>query len=184
MNVEPDPNCEICSGTGVAVREGARRECTCVLRKRAQHYLTPVYTEAKWRHDHKVDPWLRNVLYVGDLSTFKSHVKSVLLNTGMKYTHETVTPQDVVDRFVSSDGRESFNALRTADVLCLVFITDPRNREYERLLSYVIDSRHMTGRFTWVYSERPPANVNWTQLYGDKLAQKITTAPFAKLSPQ
>ncbi len=127
-----DPACPTCHGTGV-MQEGSRLlECTCVLRQRIAHYLTPQYgPEISWHHDFPAEQFMHKDVLIENtgqwsVSEFRrlafAAVKSFLLLTGRRFSHRTVRPYEVFRHLFDTKDAHGFEELfRGVKLLVMLF---------------------------------------------------------------
>ena len=105
-----DPDCPICHGTGVMQDNDRYLECTCLLRQRVLHYLTPTYgLGIAWDPNFEPQPYVgKGVCIRNDVDLpfqrFRQlaygAIKSFLINTHRRYSHRTLTPYRSSARFL------------------------------------------------------------------------------------
>lgn len=173
--LKPQPDCPECRGTGaVTLAEGRRQKCVCILKQEAQRYLTPTYADARYIKTLDTQPLMgKNILIPGDLSTLKSLVKSFLLNTAMKYQHETKSGYDVMQAYLNNSETAEFSNLCRVDFLVLYLVVDPFNRSYSNVLCSLLEKRAYYNIPTWVYSPTPVHTEKFRGLYGEEFAETI-----------
>lgn len=157
----PAPDCPCCRGSGVVREARGLLECTCLLRQRAVHYLTPRYGPGiTWDADFDPkayqgrDVIIRNPARLS-IPQFRqaaySAVKSFLLTTGMRLSHSTLTPYDVFRHLFKTDDTQALHELsRALDVLVLIFEGDEPRETYATQLPWLIRKRRDEGVATWL----------------------------------
>ncbi len=169
-----DPNCTLCSETPgfVASELGNMVECTCVLKNLVLSYLTPVYANSKYMSKfNPVHIEGKNVWAVSKSSeTFKSMIKSYLLNTGMRLKHQTTTPFEIINCFLGSGN--DMERWRT-DVLVILMGSDPPNKMYGTLLQNLIESRIRLGVQTLIHTKIPITSPGFVDTYSKSLSEFI-----------
>jgi hypothetical protein len=150
-----DPACPICGGLGtVEVSQRQRRDCECVIRARAIRYLTPAYAGERWIKSMKVESIEGGMqLLIQDTTdpVFKTLVKSFLLNTGMRYDHETATGYDVIQGWIRNGETGMLSRYQTVPLLLLRLAGDYRNAAYSETLVPLLQERLQMGLRTWVF---------------------------------
>ena len=175
----PKTDCKKCGGDGYTYNEESDSydECLCLLKIRAVEYLTYKYSNYAWDNSFDPSPWLKSVLFHGNVELFNAMVKSVLLNTGMQYSHMTTSPWGIMERYLTpietSGGRE-YRELKDVDILIIKFISDPSNREYSNVIGHILDERHDIEKWTWIQTQRDPSSQEWYNLYGEKLCGMVS----------
>ena len=162
-----DPACPTCHGTGV-MQEGSRLlECTCVLRQRIAHYLTPQYgPEISWDPHFRPaayldkDVLLENTGALGEPQYRElafAAVKSFLLVTGQRFSHRTLTPYDIFLLYLANlKERGLDNLVARVDLLIILFGIDPPSSSYQTVLPWLIRRRRDLGFSTWILSAIAP----------------------------
>lgn len=160
--IKADSACPSCSGVGyVKAESGPYQKCGCIVKQEALAYLTPVYADATWTKtfDAAMAEKHLRLRFEGAQTVFKGAVKSFLLNSGMKYSHRTVTAHDVLQAYLTDSETRDFYKLKTTDFLVLYLVSDPPNKSYGKIMTSLIESRLLTKKITWVYSIHP-TNLN------------------------
>ena len=177
--------CGECGGSGHVLVGGVYRECRCALLRRARVYLGSEYVGGGWDDGMDVGKWGGDVLFEGSAKMFKRAVKSVLLGTGMRLRHLTVTPYDIMNRVYSDfggvGGVHPYNELKGVEVLVVPMWSDPKNREYGSVLGGVFEHRELSGLRTWVGSTLPVDGVEWQGMYGEGLSRLLLSSRFRRL---
>ena len=172
-----DPNCEICKGLGYepTAFRGTRRKCVCLLKKEVPIYLTPVYANAKYIDTFQVDSVVnKDILMMScPQPQFKSFFKSFLLNTGMKYSHQTVFAHDVMQAYLSRDDENAYTALSRFDILVIFLVIDPPNKAYAQILISLLEKRAMHGRVSWIFSQNELKSEKFQNLYSSEFAEFV-----------
>lgn len=109
-----------------------------------------------------------------ETTRFKSYVKSFLLNSGMRYTHRTVTPQEIISAYVSNEGRADFNHLKQVQLLILYVHIDPPNRQYGTIMTSIIEERKLRGLPTWLYTPGSVSTTSFGNIYSPEFQALIT----------
>jgi hypothetical protein len=162
-----DAACPTCHGTGV-MEEGRRLlECTCVLRQRISHYLTPQYgPEISWHHNFPREQFMHMDVLLENTGALReplyrelalAAVKSFLLVTGQRFSHRTLTPYDIFLLYLANLKERGLDNLAShVDVLIIRFGIDPPNNSYQSVLPWLIRRRRDLGLSTWILSAMPP----------------------------
>ena len=172
--------CNKCEGAGYIYQEESEvwEECSCLLRSRALDYLTPKYENVPWDKKFNPDPWCKSIVYQGQLDAFNKRVKSVLLNTGMRYSHTTVTPYEIMVKYltpVKEDNGEAYLGLNRYDILIIKCSgDDPHNKDYSPVLLHILDLRgDSVGRWTWIQTPIHPSSPKWFGKYGEGFKDRV-----------
>ena len=165
-----------CRGGILVGEDGSRRECPTVLRERARKYLGPLYRDSPWDHHYKCRTWLRNLLVICPQAEFRRCVKTVLLGTGMQYTHETVDPPSMVSEYIASVDARPPRRHVDPDILILDFqdINHPKNDYYETVGAFLLTTRMGLQKWTWCHSEVPLLR-QFEGKYGKALVDRLKT---------
>ena len=192
-----DPVCPTCHGTGV-MEEGSRLlECTCVLRQRIAHYLTPQFgPEISWHHNFPAEQYMHKDVLIentGQWSVLEfrrlafAAVKSFLLLTGRRFSHRTVRPYEVFRHLFGNDAHGSEELFRGVNLLIILFGGDDpaRNNTYPRELPWLIRTRRDYGLATWIISTAPLNGTLFNKQYpGLREPLLDCTADFVRLPLQ
>lgn len=169
-------DCPECAGRGyVLSADTQQRKCSCLLKQEALHYLTPTYAEAKYMKEFDPKPLAgKNILLQSNpQALYKSIFKSFLLNTGMKYSHATVSGYDVMQAYLTNTDGSEFTRQSELDVLLLYLVADPMNRSYSNVITSLIQKRTFNQKATWVYTPSKISDAIFTNLYGQELSEFI-----------
>lgn len=158
-----------------------KTECSCKLRERAINYLTPMYASAQYTKTFDASRIVGKNLYLPPDTNLKSFVKSFLLNTGMVFTHKTVSAYDVLQAYLTNVTDSEFYGLREVDILILYLVQDPSNKSYGQIISSLIQSRTMMQKATWVHSKLPKDSVAFSNMYGLELVEALKNNSFISL---
>lgn len=177
--IKPDPSCTACGGSGYVKPEGRPSfvKCGCVVKQEALQYLTDVYAGATFAKTLNPAPLLANKLLRFEAvaqPSFKTLVKSFLLNTGMKHSHATVSAREVLDAYLTNPGEPTWRNLCRVDLLILYLVTDPKNGSYGKIMESLIEDRTRHGKSTWIYSKFPVTQPNFAESYQREFATYIT----------
>lgn len=177
--VFPKPDCTDCGGMGQVRPEGAKayHKCGCVLVQEAHQYLTTTYKGATYIKALNYKDFLKKINYRFEgmpTSRFKSYVKSFLLNSGMRFTHRTVTPQEIITAYVSSDGKSDFVNMKQVQLLILFVHIDPPNRQYGSIMTSIIEERKLRGLPTWLYTPGSVSTTAFGNTYSPEFQALIT----------
>ena len=192
-----DPSCPTCLGTGV-MEDGTRlMECTCVLRQRIAHYLTPQYgPEISWHHDFPADQFVHKDVLIENTDNIPAWqfrqrafaaVKSFLLLTGRRFSHRTMRPYEVFRALFKTKDAHGFEELfRGVKLLVIIFGGDDPPREtYRRELPWLIADRRDYGLATWIISSAPSKGTLFDKQYpGLREPLLDCTADFVRLPLQ
>lgn len=154
-----DKECDLCGNKRYIQEDNYRVKCKCLIEKEIREYLTPMYlNDVKWFKRGSFDT---NIKFVMDKKPllkvgipwleFKKYVKSFLLNTGCKYSHETVSPEDVFYTFFHRTEDDSFERLKKVDILILNLASESNNKEYSNNLLILLEHRANLGLRTWIH---------------------------------
>lgn len=169
----PNPDCEVCKhNPGAMKKEGRWVECVCILKQRAQEYLTPAYATAKYIKKLNVSKLEgKNILVDSDEpSSFKALVKSFLLNTGMQYAHITCTGHEVLQRYLRNKDEGGYDALSEIPLLIFYLVLDPYSRRYGDMIASILENRKLRGLPTLVYSSFPIKSKTFLDRYTSLLS--------------
>jgi hypothetical protein len=147
---------------------GRLYECTCLLRQRILHYLTPQYGPGiDWDTDFPAQQYLNHDVLIENItnqpmaqfrrSAFAT-IKSFLLLTGCQFSHRTVRPWDIFLQYLDGSDRRGFETLTSRIQLLVIVLNgdDPRReKNYPREIPWLIRKRHDQNLFTWVVSSIP-----------------------------
>ena len=177
--IKPDPACTSCQGSGYVKPEGrtAFVKCGCIVKQEALQYLTDVYAGASYVKQFNPAQMQQHKLLrfeAAPQTTFKTCVKSFLLNTGMKYSHATVSAQDVLHAYLKSSELPDWRKLSSVDLLILYLVTDPKNGSYGRIMESLVESRNRHGLATWVYSKHPVSSPAFSESYQREFATYVS----------
>lgn len=181
--LKADKGCPECHGLGY-VPDGPTdyKKCVCLLRNHANQYLGP-YREAEvpyldpMGNVGKAEDFIgRNLVFVDPLlDRFKSFVKHFLIQTDLKYTHDTVTAYDVAQVYYADQG--TVRALVKLDILIIMLNAGPSNASYGNLLEGLIKERLWKDKPTWVNSRYELKSEQFVKEYQD-LGQVLGHSPF------
>ena len=141
-------------------------ECPCVLKNRALNYLTPEYASALYTKTMNVARLEGKDLFMFPSGNYKTLVKSFLLNTGMRYTHSTVSAYDIMQAYLGQAGEGVWQRLQNVDLLVLIMQLDPPNRAYTEVVGSMIQSRNRIGKRTWAVARDSYDSTSFKQAYG------------------
>jgi hypothetical protein len=144
-----DKNCTLCKGSGISEYKGKRGVCPCVIRQKAQEYLTPIYKDVKYMRDFDSTVLEgKNILIEStNVSYFKEVAKSFLLNTAMKYSHLTLTAYDVVTAWFENPLQSTtYKKVLNVDIMLFYLVSDPKNAAYGDVLTSVIEKRMLNKK--------------------------------------
>jgi hypothetical protein len=181
-----DPACPICLGSGVMEGEARRLECTCLLRQRVVHYLTPQYgCKIGWDDNFQTQPYLHKDVLIENTrklpvghfrqSAFAA-IKAFLLLTGMQFSHRTVRPYDIFRQLFDTKDTQGFEDLSRRVQLLVLFIegNDSRKNSYQQELPWLIRRRRDAGVFTWIVSAIPLGEKEFSKCYPNLLGPLLT----------
>lgn len=171
------PDCPECHGRGYVWKGEQQLKCACLLKQEALYYLTSTYAEAKYIKEFDPKPLLGKnlLLQTTKQGLYKSVFKSFLLNTGMRFSHDTVSGYDVMQAYLTNSESNEFTRLSTLDTLMLYLVADPMNRSYSNVLTSLIQKRTFNQKATWVYTPYKIKEGIFTNLYGVELAEYLDT---------
>lgn len=166
--------CGNCDHGYITESDGSKRECSCVLKARAIHRLTPTYASAKFVRTLQTEKWEHRNVLVEDctLETFKTIFKTFFLNTGIKYRHETYSSFDIFQSYVGN-SEIKMEHLRDVELLNICCISDAKYSNFGDVLTTLIKSRTLKGRYTWLYSPVPVKSQDFMDIYGTELTSYI-----------
>jgi hypothetical protein len=180
---EGSGECPDCQGSGFVAVPGEPEivvKCTCLVKREALQYLTPVYAAATWDPSLDASSWAGQNLLLEACreSAFKGFVKSLLLNYALakQFSHLTVTPRGVMDAFFNPEGRAREDRLYRVDYLFLLCGTEPRNSHYAPTLISLLNERQRWQRPTWVCTREKLNLSAFTGIYGAEFAAFLTSA--------
>jgi hypothetical protein len=189
-----DPSCPNCGDTGV-MEEGSRLlECICVLQQRVTHYLTPTYgTDIPWDPEFPFSRYVGKDVLIensGQLpaALFRRRalgaVKSYLLLTGRRLSHQTLRPYEVFRRLFATDDAPGFEQLCSGVRLLILSFDgdDPWKKTYPRELPWVLRLRRDHSLATWIISTMPLKSPSFEDRYrglGEPLSE--CSADFVRL---
>jgi hypothetical protein len=178
--LRPVKDCPHCQGVGFMMSRvkpgGPPRfvKCICLIQQEAIAYLTPQYASAKWNKAIPVEPFRhKNLLFRNyKEDEFQGIVKSFLLNTGMVFTHLSLTARDVVDASIDKEGHfpDVWKDMRTVDIFILLLDTDPHNSQYALYLMSLCKERQRQKKVTWVWSRWSLQSATFHETYGSAFA--------------
>ena len=165
-HLTPDPACPTCHGTGVMEEDGRLLECTCLLRQRVRHYLTPRYGPGiTWDAHFRPEPYLGKDVLLENTRTLPESqyrqlafaaVKPFLLVTGRRFAHRTVSPYDIIQLYLANRDEHGLDSLaERVAVLIILFGIDPPNGSYKSVLPWLLRRRRELGLVTWIVSSIP-----------------------------
>lgn len=179
-----DPNCALCKGSAWMDRDGDRVQCLCILKQRALDYLGAIYRNAVYFQGLNPEPTLKNFNILVQQEpevAFKSFVKSILLNTGMKYSHLTYTGYDIVNLYLADkDGTWARPILET-DFMIYWLGEDPKNSAYGDVLRYILQKRILDGKRNWIFSKFNIKSGDFYEKYTLKLSEFIQSGDTFKI---
>lgn len=169
----PLPDCDVCKQTpGIMKKDGRWIECVCILKQRAQEYLTPAYATARYIKKLNVSKLEgKNILVDSDEpSSFKALVKSFLLNTGMQYPHITCTGHEVLQRYLRNKDERGFDELSTVPLLIFYLVLDPYSKRYGDMITSILENRKLKKLSTIMYSSFPIKSKTFLDRYTSLLS--------------
>ncbi|MFL5281925.1 MAG: hypothetical protein ACJ8AW_13285 [Rhodopila sp.] len=174
-----DPDCSICHGTGVMREDGRLLECTCLLRQRVLHYLTPTFgVGIAWDADFQPQPYVGNdVLLSNDgnlpFQRFRQlaygAIKSFLINTHLQYSHRTLTPYELFRALYDGhDAAGLADLIRNINILVLVLSGDdpPAKHNYQFQIPWLLRKRRENAVPTWIVLGPALDSVAFKSCYG------------------
>lgn len=171
-----NPACPTCHGSGVMRAGDHALECTCLLRQRVAHYLTPQYgSTINWAPRFQAAPYLHKDVLIENTADLPIHhfrslafaaVKSFLLVTGRQFSHSTLRPYEVSHRLLDAKNPQTIADLSQRIQLLVLHLggDDPYRDTYATELPWLIRLRRDRGVVTWVISALP--------INGDVFAQR------------
>jgi len=109
------------------------------------------------------------------VDNFKSLVKSFLLLTGMKYSHNTVTGGEVCEAYF--DREVGLRAYTRPDLLILVLGRDGKSGAYRTVLPSLLTQRVDIGnKMTFIFSYTPLKSHKFSDSYGTDLVEIIDSS--------
>ena len=173
--------CPKCQGTGYQPLEtGGISECMCKLRERALKYLTPVYAEENYITKLNAD-LLKGNFILNSSQNPKSLIKSFLLNSGMIYTHQTVSAYDIIQAYLTNSEEKLYNHYRDVGMLVVFLIRDPKNVAYGQVISSLLQSRILSKKITWIVTQNPIHSEDFKRMYGSDLSEFLEAEKFKLL---
>lgn len=180
----PDDNCLICKGDGHMQFKGHKTICECIVRKKVKEYLGSLYAEMPYTSLENLTIKNKFVCFENcSMESFKSLVKSFLLQNQLKLTHRSVLPDDIVQYYVT-DGEEAkqrFRELSEVDFLVIYFDVDPPNKLYGEMIESILKKRVMFDRFSWLYFVGNYGDIWFTERYSNRL-KKYLDKDFVKFT--
>lgn len=163
-----DPDCPICHGTGVRRDGGRPLECTCLLRQRVLHYLTPTYgPDIPWDPDFQPQPYISKNVFIQNqanlpLGQFRRLayrlVKSYLITTHQRYSHRTLTPYELFRALFNGSDRAMLAQL-THDLGVVILVLNGDDYSvpgtYPYQIPWLIRRRRDNGLQTWIILHLP-----------------------------
>ena len=176
IQLQPRPvKYEFCGkcDSGYIIQDGKRVECLCMLKARAQNYLTPTYVNSKYMRDFNVTPLVDQNILLDTVSQeyYKSLVKSFLLNTGMKYKHLTVTGYDLLQAYLNNSETGLFEYYSKIDLVFIYLAFDPKCNSYGIIITSLLEKRSLYKKPTWIFSNMSINSNAFLERYGDKLSE-------------
>ncbi len=172
-----DSACPTCHGTGVMTEGGRSLECTCLLRQRVLHYLTPQYGPAiSWNPNFPAEPYRHKDVFIENtdrlpVSQFRelafAAVKSFLLVTGQQFSHRTLRPYEIFRQLFNTTDTQTFDDL-SKRVQLLVFLfggDDAPRSSYQTQIPWLIRLRRDHGVCTWLISTMPVSSSLFNERY-------------------
>jgi len=179
----PDPDCPNCKGVGYLINAENKAEiCICLLKSRAIVYLTPEYVAANTLRELDVTEYeKKNIFMLGPQAAFKMLVKSILLNTGMIYTHKTVPTFELLRIYLAASSANQaeaiqWNEILNVDILILYLVFDTPNKLYGSIIRSVIEKRKFQSKYTWIYSDKHFETEAFQKLYSTELGEFLKTS--------
>lgn len=175
MKTCPLEVCE-CGGLRYTVGEdGVYKECKGVLVHRLRKYLTPMYHNLPNLPLNTARYEDKSLYYQGVKSVaFKRFVRNFLLLTGAKYSHATLTGQDIIEAYVGNPNAEAtMEHIMAVDYLILYLDNDPPNVVYDEVLTMLLEKRAMKGKTVWVYSRLKVESPPFTNKYGIEFSKRL-----------
>lgn len=184
IKVIPDPSCSICTGSGHMREDGENDlvECLCVLKKRAQKYLSPHYINSKWDHSFDPIPYKNKNILLQEISIqeYKNIMKSFLLSSGMlgrkaseEIKYQTVPAYQLLIYYFSNSVSFELSKLETIPFVVIPLCTETPNKLYGIIIQALIEKRIFNNLPTWIYSSDGIDSDKFIALFGKKLTEFI-----------
>lgn len=175
-------HCAQCRGTGHILVDGNVHECPHVLRDKAIEYLTPVYEQALYSRDLDVRPLKDKSLLIVNNMKAKTLVKSFLLNTGMIYSHKSVSAYDILQAYLTNSESRDWTALLNVDLLFIYLIQDPKNGHYGQIIGSLLHAREQQGKKSWVIARNDLNTTDSIRMYGNEIQDTLQELKFVRIS--
>ena len=148
-------DCTICKDKKYNQEGSIRVECKCALEVRAINYLTPMYKKSKFLES--LSNFIlkfegKNLLFNGTQNRMKDVLRTFLYKSLMKYSHDSVTANEIFGYHFLSNKTNDYEDLKKVNLLIILLMGDPPNKNYGLLISSLIRARTGRGLGTWVYA--------------------------------